>query len=108
MIKKRTFNKHHLKKNSNSYDDKRTKPSFDPEFPQSRFFKPKRPPKICHFKENNLFYVDYKDIYLLKKFISPGLFILPRFKTRLKLKYQKRVACAIKRARTMALLPYVN
>ncbi|MCR5230048.1 MAG: 30S ribosomal protein S18 [Solobacterium sp.] len=63
--------------------------------------------KVCYFKKNNIAYIDYKDVELLKKFISPNGKIIPRRVTGTSAKYQRQLAVAIKRARQMALLPYV-
>lgn len=63
--------------------------------------------KVCYFTKNNITYIDYKDVELLKKFISPNGKIIPRRVTGTKAKYQRELAVAIKRARQMALLPYV-
>lgn len=51
--------------------------------------------------------VDYKDIETLKKFVTKYNKITPRYYSGANLKTQKKVAQAIKRARYMALLPYV-
>ncbi|MBO4218149.1 MAG: 30S ribosomal protein S18 [Erysipelotrichaceae bacterium] len=63
--------------------------------------------KVCYFTKNNITYIDYKDTELLKKFISPNGKIIPRRVTGTSAKYQRMLATAIKRAREMALLPYV-
>ena len=63
--------------------------------------------KVCDFKKNNITYIDYKDTELLKKFISANGKIIPRRVTGTSAKYQRMLAVAIKRAREMALLPYV-
>ena len=63
--------------------------------------------KVCYFTKNNITYIDYKDVELLKKFISPNGKIIPRRLTGTKAKYQRELAVAIKRARQMALLPYI-
>ena len=63
--------------------------------------------KVCYFTKNNVQYIDYKDTELLKKFISANGKIIPRRVTRTSAKYQRMLATAIKRARQMALLPYV-
>ena len=71
-------------------------------------FKKVRPhKKVCYFKKNNIKYIDYKDVELLKKFISSNGKIIPRRVTGTSAKYQRMLATAIKRARQMALLPYV-
>ena len=63
--------------------------------------------KVCYITKNNITYIDYKDVELLKKFISPNGKIIPRRVTGTKAKYQRELAVAIKRARQMALLPYI-
>ena len=63
--------------------------------------------KVCYFTKNKITYTDYKDVELLKKFISPNGKITPRRVTGTSSKYQRMLATAIKRARQMALLPYV-
>ncbi|MCI7222349.1 MAG: 30S ribosomal protein S18 [Firmicutes bacterium] len=63
--------------------------------------------KVCYFTKNNIKTIDYKDVDLLKKFISPNGKIIPRRVTGTSAKYQRMLAVAIKRARQMALLPYV-
>ncbi len=64
--------------------------------------------KVCYFTKNNIEYIDYKDVELLKRFISANGKIIPRRVTGTKAKYQRMLATAIKRARQMALLPYVE
>ncbi len=64
--------------------------------------------KVCYFTKNNIKYIDYKDVDLLKKFVSPNGKIIPRRVTGTKAKYQRQLAVAVKRARQMALLPYVG
>ena len=64
--------------------------------------------KYCRFKKAGIKYVDYKDAEFLKKFLNEPGKILPRRLTGTSLKFQKKVAQAIKRARHLALLPYVT
>ncbi|MDQ0158371.1 30S ribosomal protein S18 [Alkalibacillus sp. S2W] len=64
--------------------------------------------KVCYFKANGITHIDYKDVDLLKRFISERGKILPRRVTGTSAKYQRKLTVAIKRARQMALLPYVN
>jgi small subunit ribosomal protein S18 len=64
--------------------------------------------KVCHFTLHKIGYIDYKDVELLRKFISERGKILPRRVTGTSSKYQRRLTVAIKRARQMALLPYTN
>ena len=64
--------------------------------------------KYCRFKKAGIKYIDYKDANFLMKFVNEQGKILPRRVTGTSLKYQKKVAQAIKRARHLALLPYVT
>ncbi|MDR2911085.1 MAG: 30S ribosomal protein S18 [Bacteroidales bacterium] len=73
--------------------------------PQSVEIKKK---KYCRFKKNGIKYVDYKDPEFLKKFLNEQGKILPRRITGTSLKYQRKVGQAIKRARQIALLPFVT
>ena len=64
--------------------------------------------KYCRFKKNKIKYIDYNDPEFLKRFLNEQGKILPRRITGTSLKYQRKVATAIKRARHLALLPYVT
>ena len=64
--------------------------------------------KYCRFKKSGIKYIDYKDAEFLKKFVNEQGKILPRRLTGTSLKYQKKVAQAVKRARHLALLPFVT
>ena len=64
--------------------------------------------KYCRFKKMGIKYVDYKDPEFLKKFLNEQGKILPRRITGTSLKFQRKVAQAVKRARHLALLPYVT
>jgi small subunit ribosomal protein S18 len=64
--------------------------------------------KYCRFKKNGIKFVDYKDPEFLKKFLNEQGKILPRRLTGTSLKYQRKVAQAVKRARHLALLPFVT
>ncbi|MCG8697769.1 MAG: 30S ribosomal protein S18 [Bacteroidales bacterium] len=64
--------------------------------------------KFCRFKKNRIKYVDYKDAEFLKRFLNEQGKILPRRITGTSLKYQRKVSTAVKRARHLALLPYVT
>ena len=64
--------------------------------------------KICRFTQNDIKYIDYKDVKLLQKFITEQGKIIPKRITGTSSKYQRELASAIKRARHMALLPYVS
>lgn len=63
--------------------------------------------KYCRFKKAGIKHVDYKDPEFLKKFLNEQGKIYPRRLTGNSLKFQRRVAQAVKRARHLALLPYV-
>ena len=67
-----------------------------------------RKKKYCRFKKAGIKYVDYKDPEFLKKFLNEQGKILPRRITGTSLKFQRKVAVAVKRARSLALLPYVT
>ncbi|MFA5474040.1 MAG: 30S ribosomal protein S18 [Acholeplasmataceae bacterium] len=68
----------------------------------------KRRRKVCYFTQNKVEYIDYKDVELLRRFITERGKILPRRVTGTSAKWQRPLAIAIKRARHMALLPYVK
>ena len=63
--------------------------------------------KYCRFKRSGIKYIDYKDPEFLLKFVNEQGKILPRRITGNSLKFQRRLAVAVKRARQIALLPYV-
>jgi small subunit ribosomal protein S18 len=69
--------------------------------------RPKRR-KVCYFTVNKIKHIDYKDTSLLSKFVSERGKILPRRVTGTSAKYQRQLTRAIKRSRTMALLPFVT
>ena len=64
--------------------------------------------KLCYFCVNNIKEIDYKDIQTLRRFINTYMKILPRKRTGVCSWHQRKLATAIKRARIMALLPFVN
>ncbi|MEM9687729.1 MAG: 30S ribosomal protein S18 [Bacteroidota bacterium] len=64
--------------------------------------------KYCRFKRSGIKYIDYKDPDFLLKLVNEQGKILPRRLTGTSLKYQRKVAVAIKRARHLALMPYVG
>ncbi len=64
--------------------------------------------KQCFFTQNNIKYVDYKDVDILKKFLNPHGRVLSRKKTGVSSKHQRQLALAIKRARFIGLLPFVS
>ena len=67
----------------------------------------KRRKKVCAFCAEKIEYIDYKDSARLRKFISERGKILPRRMTGTCAKHQREVQIAIKRARNVALLPYI-
>jgi small subunit ribosomal protein S18 len=68
----------------------------------------KKEKKQCFFCANNLKDIDYKDANFLRRFINFYGKILPRKRTGTCSKHQRKLATAIKRARVMAILPFVN
>ncbi len=64
--------------------------------------------KYCRFRKSRIKYIDYKDADFLLKFVNEQGKILPRRITGTSLKYQRKVATAVKRARHLALMPYVG
>lgn len=64
--------------------------------------------KYCRFRRFGIKYIDYKDADFLTQFVNEQGKLLPRRITGNSLKYQRKVATAVKRARHLALLPYVT
>lgn len=58
--------------------------------------------------QNDIQHVDYKDVDLLKQFVNPHGRVMGRKRTSLTAKQQRAVEAAVKRARFMGLLPYVQ
>ena len=71
----------------------------------SRFFRRKR---YCRFTAEGIDQIDYKDLGLLKAFVSESGKIVPSRITGTSARYQRQLAQAIKRARYLALLPYTD
>ena len=67
-----------------------------------------RKKKYCRFKKMGIKYIDYKDPEFLKRFVNEQGKLLPRRLTGNSLKYQRKVAQAVKKARQLALMPYVT
>jgi len=63
--------------------------------------------KYCRFKKSGIKFIDYKDANFLLKLVNEQGKILPRRLTGTSLKYQRKVNIAIKRARHLAILPFV-
>ncbi len=72
---------------------------------QSALFKRK---KFCRFTAEKIEWIDYKDVDLLKEFITETGKVIPARLTGTKAKYQRQLSVAIKRARFLALLPYTD
>lgn len=83
---------------SNKKDDKKNNPS-------RQLFKRR---KFCRFTAEKIAEVDYKDINILKDFISENGKVIPARITGTKTRYQRQLGTAIKRARFLALLPYTD
>ena len=64
--------------------------------------------KYCYFKENGITEIDYKDVKLLRRFITDQGKIMPRRITGTSAKMHRKVVREIKRARNIALMPYTN
>ena len=75
------------------------------QMPSRRPFQRRR--KTCPFTGENAQTIDYKDVKLLQRYISERGKIVPSRITAVSLKKQRELARAIKRARFLALIPYV-
>lgn len=64
--------------------------------------------KVCRFTEAGVTYIDYKDTKILQRFISEQGRIIPKRITGTSAKYHRELTLAIKRARHMALMPFVS
>jgi len=71
----------------------------------SRFFRRR---KFCRFTAEGVKEIDYKDLDILKQYITETGKIVPSRITGTKAKYQRQLATAVKRARLLALLPYTD
>ena len=69
----------------------------------SRYFRRR---KLCRFSAEGIKEIDYKDLNLLKQYVSESGKIVPSRITGTSAKYQRQLADAVKRARYLALLPY--
>jgi len=65
-------------------------------------------PKECYFCKSNIHEIDYKDIQTLRRFISSYSKIVPKKRSGVCNKHQRKLATAIKRARIMSLLPFAT
>jgi len=71
----------------------------------SRYFRRR---KYCRFTAEGITEIDYKDLELLKGFVTETGKIVPSRITGTKARYQRQLATAIKRSRYLALLPYTD
>ncbi len=71
----------------------------------SRFFRRR---KFCRFTAEGIAEIDYKDLNLLKQYVSESGKIVPSRITGTSARYQRQLADAVKRARYLALLPYYD
>jgi small subunit ribosomal protein S18 len=71
----------------------------------SRFYRRR---KYCRFTAEGIKEIDYKDLNMLKAYVSESGKIVPSRITGTKAKYQRQLTSAIKRARALALLPYTD
>jgi small subunit ribosomal protein S18 len=71
----------------------------------ARFFRRR---KFCRFSAEGIVEIDFKDIAMLKNYITESGKIVPSRITGTSAKYQRQLSTAIKRARFLALLPYTD
>lgn len=71
----------------------------------ARFFRRR---KFCRFTAEGIKHIDYKDINLLKNYITETGKIVPSRITGTKARYQRQLSTCVKRARFLALLPYCD
>ena len=70
--------------------------------------RPRKRRKVCVFCADKIDDIDYKDVSRLRRFMSERAKILPRRMTGTCAKHQRQLTIAIKRARHIALLPYIS
>lgn len=80
----------------------------DDAMPRSGSRRPSRRRRVSKLTAERVDYVDYKDVKLLQSFIAENGKILPRRLSGLSAYQQRKITEAIKRARTLALLPYTK
>ena len=71
-------------------------------------FRNKRRKKVCAFCADKVDYIDYKDITRIRKSLSERAKILPRRVTGTCARHQRQLTIAVKRARHLALIPYIT
>ena len=75
----------------------------------ARSFRPNRKrKKVCEFCAGKVDYIDYKDVAKLRRYVTERAKILPRRISGCCAKHQRQLTVAIKRARHVALMPYVQ
>jgi small subunit ribosomal protein S18 len=74
--------------------------------PSRRYFLPRK--KVCRFCEKDVRDIDYKNVDILKRFVADRGKIAPRRLTGTCSYHQRKLSLAIKRARLLALLPFIE
>jgi small subunit ribosomal protein S18 len=87
-------------------EDRPERPERSERGPYRKYFTPKK--KFCRFCQRNVRTIDYKSVEILRKYIPDRGKISPRRITGTCAFHQRKLSLAIKRARLMALLPYVE
>ncbi len=75
---------------------------------QNNQFKARKKKKVCQFCQDKIEHIDYKDVTRLRKCVSERAKILPRRITGTCAKHQRQLTVAIKRARHIAIMPYIS
>ncbi len=75
---------------------------------QKQQFKARKKKKVCQFCQDKIEHIDYKDVTRLRKCVSERAKILPRRITGTCAKHQRQLTVAIKRARHIAIMPYIS
>ena len=75
---------------------------------QNNAFKARKKKKVCMFCAEKVEHIDYKDVTRLRKCVSERAKILPRRITGTCAKHQRQLTIAIKRARHIAIMPYIS
>ena len=75
---------------------------------QNNQFKARKKKKVCQFCAEKIEHIDYKDVARLRKCVSERSKILPRRITGTCAKHQRQLTVAIKRARHIAIMPYIS
>ncbi len=96
-------------RNFNDNDDEEEELELEGERPSRRRFQHQRyspRPKVCAFCVDHVAHIDYKDVNMLRRYLTDRGKIKPRRQTGTCAKHQRRLAVALKRARYLALLPF--